>query len=258
MGDFDKASRSRGKIFLGVLFLAGGCIWLLKEMGCVFSEWLFTWPVIVIALGLSSIVKHRFRHPVGYVVVLVGAVYLAQKIDPALYLVPFMWPALIIIFGLWLIFGKHKQRSCNKDDFNRFQQKWREKKREWHNSSAVVDETGSVSEEEFLDVVSVFSGVKKNILTKNFKGGDVVTILGGAEINLSQADITGRVVLEVTQICGGAKIIVPPHWEVISEMVSVLGGIEDKRQVESSLIDPEKILVIRGTSVCGGIDIRSF
>ena len=40
-----------------------------------------------------------------------------------------------------------------------------------------------------LDATSIFGGVKKNIITKDFKGGDVTSIFGGSEIILSQADI---------------------------------------------------------------------
>ncbi|MBM3416907.1 MAG: hypothetical protein FJY20_10820 [Bacteroidetes bacterium] len=52
------------------------------------------------------------------------------------------------------------------------------------------------------------------MLSKDFKGGDIVNIFGGTEFNLSQADIKGRVTLEVTTIFGGTKLIVPSHWEV--------------------------------------------
>ena len=37
-------------------------------------------------------------------------------------------------------------------------------------------------------------------------------MFGGAEINFMQADIQGRVELEVNQVFGGTKLIVPAHW----------------------------------------------
>ena len=53
--------------------------------------------------------------------------------------------------------------------------------------------------------------------------------------------------------------MVPPNWEVRSESVAVFAGIEDKRNLlPGSRFDPNKVLIIKGTSVFGGIEIKSF
>ena len=95
------------------------------------------------------------------------------------------------------------------------------------------------------------------MVSKNFKGGDVTTVLGGSEIDLSQADFNGTVRLEVTQVLGGTKVIVPPHWEVRSEITAVFAGFEDKRQ-QPAITNPNKILIINGTSILGGIELKNF
>ena len=85
------------------------------------------------------------------------------------------------------------------------------------------------------------------------------TDFGGVEIDLSQSDIDGLIVIDITQIFGGTKLILPAHWELKSEITSILGGVEDKRKNYSALnIAEGKTLIIRGTSVLGGIDIKSF
>jgi predicted membrane protein len=61
----------------------------------------------------------------------------------------------------------------------------------------------------------------------------------------------------VVQVFGGTKIIVPANWTVHSEMVAIFGGIEDKRPPQLN-VAAEKVLVIVGTSLFGGIDIKSF
>jgi hypothetical protein len=40
-------------------------------------------------------------------------------------------------------------------------------------------------------------------------------------------------------------------------MVAIFGGIEDKRPPQLNAI-PDKVLIIEGTSIFGGIDIKSF
>ncbi|HET6253369.1 MAG TPA: DUF5668 domain-containing protein [Puia sp.] len=113
------------------------------------------------------------------------------------------------------------------------------------------------SSEDYIDTTAFFGGVHKKIVSKTFKGGDVVTIMGGTEIDLSQADFTGMVRLDVVQILGATKIIVPAHWEIRTDVTAVFAGFEDKRQ-QPTVTNPEKILVIDGTSLLGGIELKNF
>jgi hypothetical protein len=81
--------------------------------------------------------------------------------------------------------------------------------------------------------------------------------MGGTEIDLTQADFTGVIKLDVTQIMGGTKIIVPAHWEVRSEVTAMFAGFEDKRQ-QPVVINPDKVLILQGTSIFGGIELRNY
>ena len=85
-----------------------------------------------------------------------------------------------------------------------------------------------------------------------------MNVFGGTELNLTQADIQGSAVLELTTIFGGTKLIVPSNWSVKSEAVTIFGGIEDKRQIAQVIEHPEKKLILKGTVIFGGIDIKSF
>ena len=100
--------------------------------------------------------------------------------------------------------------------------------------------------------------MKKNHLGKNFKGGDIVSFMGGSEIDLSQADINGHVKIDVTNVFGGTKLVVPPTWDVQNDIAAVFGGVDDKRQLTSTPLHPNKVLILDGTCVFGGIEIRSF
>ena len=113
------------------------------------------------------------------------------------------------------------------------------------------------SSEDFIDTTAIFGGVHKKIVSKNFLGGDITTIMGGTELDLTQADFKGQVKLDVTQVMGGTKIIVPAHWEVRSEVSAIFAGFEDKRQ-QPAVINPEKVLILSGTSVFGGIELKNF
>ena len=254
-------SRKRGKIFGGALMVGIGIALLLRQAGFELPDWLFTWEMLLIIFGFYVGVKHSFRHPGWIIMVLVGAVFLIDNIFPEITLGPMIWPILIIASGLLMIFKP--RRRCPPNSMY-WRKRWEAKGKRWEEKSAKWEERmqmrESTSEEDRIETVSVFAGVKKNIISKNFKGGEVTCVFGGAEINLMQADLQGKAVLELTAVFGGTKLIVPSHWEIQHhELVAVLGGIEDKRQfVKDIVADQGSVLVLKGTCFFGGIEINSY
>ena len=125
--------------------------------------------------------------------------------------------------------------------------------------TAATDSSYNIKDEDdFIDSTSILGSSKKVILSKNFKGGDVTNFMGGSEINCAQAEITGRVRLDITQIFGGTKLIVPAHWTIKSTVTSIFGGFEDKRAPSVINPDPDKVLVLDGTTIFGWIEIKSY
>jgi predicted membrane protein len=238
-----------GRIWTGVFLLIVGAAALLKNyLVPGLPEWLFSWQMLLIALGLFLGVRNRFRGGPGFVLMLVGLVFLLNEYYPSFIDQRYIWPIALIALGAFLIFKPRRQHGH-----------WQERReQELAGTTPAVPEAYTYSDEDILDSTSVFGGVKKTIVSKSFKGGDIVNIMGGAEINLSQADLQGRVELEVTQIFGGTKIVVPPHWVIKPEMAAIFGGIDDKRNVQNATTDHSKVLVLKGTSIFGGIEIRNF
>jgi hypothetical protein len=64
-------------------------------------------------------------------------------------------------------------------------------------------------------------------------------------------------VIDVVQLFGGVKIIIPSNWELKSEVTAILGGVDDKRP---TLNNPAtgKRLVLTGFVMFGGVDIKSY
>lgn len=110
---------------------------------------------------------------------------------------------------------------------------------------------------ETIKVDSVFSGVQRKILSKNFKGGKIAAVFGGADIDLTQADIQGEVVLKLDVVFGGVKLIVPPHWTVYNTIEGVFHGVDDKRKFNAEAVS-EKKLFLKGSVVFGGVEVRSY
>lgn len=253
---YKSRNSGRAKKWVGIVFLILGVILLSKTLGLYVPAWITSWPMWLIAIGVFTGAKRDFKDPSSYILIIIGVIFLSGKIIPNMDVHDFLWPVAIIGLGLYMIIGKKKitnwggTSGTEPDNLT-----W--DKRVGPDNEPIPP---GASIDDYFDIVSIFGGVKKNIVSKNFLGGEIVAIMGGAEVNLSQADIVSpRVELELTQIFGGTKIIIPPHWKVSSDLVAVFGGIEDKRPfIPNVSITDEKHLIIKGTSIFGGIDIRSF
>lgn len=83
-------------------------------------------------------------------------------------------------------------------------------------------------------------------------------MFGGAEIDMSLADINSTVVLKLEAVFGGIKLVLPPHWAIQNKIEGVFHGVDDKRRFNpDASINPSKILILNGSAVFGGIEIRS-
>jgi predicted membrane protein len=235
----DDGPHYRGRAIAGLIVVIVGAVLLARQVGADLPYWIFTWPMALIAIGLYVGFRHSFRNPGWMIPTGIGLLFLMEHLIPELELKPYIWPIIIIAIGLIMMF---RPRSRNRGEY------WRK----WQSGSE------SLSDSAF-ETVTIFGGDKKQIISKDFKGGESVCVFGGVEINLTQADLTGPAMIEIVQMFGGTKIIVPPHWKVqTDELVCVFGSLEDKRQVGGTVVDPSKVLTLKGTCMFGGIDLRSF
>jgi hypothetical protein len=265
-----------GKVFAGLILLAVGAVLLLQQVGgFFFPNWLFSMPVYLIVFGAYLGFKNEFRKPGAIIIMAIGVVWLLNNNLPGLHLGRVVWPLAIIGFGFWLITGKnHKwgrkgldnfnyDNPTNKHDFtNPFDANYKPDPNfdptgptaDYTNTSGIPPYTG----DDHIDTVSVFGGIKRTILSKTFKGGEIVNVFGGTDLDLTQADINGRVEIEIVQLFGGIKLIIPPHWQVTSDVAAVFSSVDDKRRSMGTPLSPDKVLVIKGVSIFAGVDIRSF
>jgi len=242
-------------VLVGVCLLANQA---LRTMGVIIPSWVFTWPVLLMVIGFFVGMASGFRNLSWAVLILIGGMFLLDSFVPELHLKEFIWPVCLIGVGLIMVLGASFRKPRNWGQHLGMKQDWRTWKQEIKQKYD-APQSGQYKEgEEFLDSTSIFGGVLKKVYSKKFQGGQITNFMGGTEIDLSQADIEGQVIIEVTQIFGGTKIILPPHWSVKSEIIVLFGGIEDKQVHQGSIPEPGKLLVLQGTTVFGGIELRSF
>lgn len=231
-----KAKKGNKGLVVGGIILTIGVIWLLRKMDIYIPGWVFGWEMILIVIGLAIGVDNKFRNPASYILILIGGVGL---LDHFLHFNfnfwEYFWPLMVIFIGLMIIIRPRRRKH--------FQ---------------VTDDGAVAGPHDKLDLVSVFNGIKRSVLSKNFRGGETITVFGGTEINLVNADIQNTVNLECVTVFGGLKLIVPKNWEVRTDATAIFGGVEDKRFTAVEVVPENKVLIITGTVLFGGIDIVSY
>lgn len=236
------------KIWTGLFLIVVGLLLLANKLQLGVPDYIFSWPMLAIAVGLLIGIQHRFKTFIWIIPIVWGTFALIDEQRPDLNLHNYVAPLILILIGLFFIMRRNRFHSHAEK--RAWKEQWKKNWREY--------DINNTTDGEWLDSTSVFGGVKKVILSKNFKGGDVTCFMGGAEIDLSQADIQGKIVMDTTAVFGGIKLIIPPNWDLKIEITAVFGGVEDKRPLQVTKPDPDKVLVLDGAAVFGGIEINCY
>ena len=250
-------NNNSSRIWTGVIIIVIGLVLFLRNQGLDIPRWIISWPMLLIAIGLLVGYKRNFNGGGWLAMVLIGGFFTLGKITDYNFS-KYYFSIAFIALGLFLIF---KPKRLSK---KRSKAMWDKVPPDFGNSDPVehvVDAQipADTEDNDILDSVNVFGGSHQRIFSKNFKGGDVIAIFGGCDINLTQADFNKTITLDVVAIFGGCKIIVPPGWEVKSEVTAIFGGMDDKRAVGPVSTDgSRKILIVKGVALFGGVDIRNF
>jgi hypothetical protein len=213
-----------GRLFFGVLIVAVGAVLLLDnaevlDAGEVFSTW---WPVVVILAGLLMLIANPRHWPVAVIIMGVGVAWLLSSLD-IVDISDVIWPAAIILVGLLVIFGRGlTSRTETGDQVNSF---------------------------------NIFSGSEIASHSKEFRGGSVTAVFGGAEIDVRDAVPTADARLDVFTAFGGIEIRVPGGWHVPVRGLPLFGGIENITAKEQLPADAP-ILPVHATALFGGIEIK--
>ena len=235
------ARRSRrspvGSLVLGGFIVIAGVFLLLDNMGIVRVEhiWRF-WPVFLIGLGLSRILSSSGIQSkvLGGIIVGGGVLFLLDNLG--IYDLNFnlVWPVAVIGFGLFTL--------------------WRAMGR-----PGIAERQCGVTTGADVNLVGIFSGGRRRIDSKDFRGCDVFALCGGFEIDLRNATLAnGKAVIEINAIFGGVEIRVPETWSVLMKGVGIFGGFDNKTvppKAGETIAGPE--LTVTGAAIFGGASVRN-
>ncbi|MFV0606608.1 MAG: LiaF transmembrane domain-containing protein [Niabella sp.] len=241
-----KPRESQSHIWIGLVLLIFGAVIMLKKLGIHIPDFILSWQMFLIGLGIFIGIRKDFQGAAWLILILIGSIFMINEFFFYGELRRFILPIIFIGSGLFFIFRPKKAYKYTQYNPNG-------EPNERPLPSGVIP-----SNEDFFDTTSIFGGSKKKIFSKAFRGGNMMNVFGGSEIDLTQADISGTAIIDVTVLFGGSTILVPSNWNVVSDAVAILGEVKDKRVMTNIPENNHKTLLIKGTVIFGGIDVKSF
>ena len=246
-------------ILCGLLFLAAGVMLFAFNAGFLLPEYkyvVFSWPTLLIAIGFVFLFS-RDKWVAGVILVLIGGFFLLPKlnIERLDFITKNGWAIGLLIVGVFVlyraIFGKHfLHRHPDGLWVYSSDKKWRHG---YRSRSCGTSE----NESGYIDRNCVFSGGKEKMDIKNFKGGEVNSVFGGIELDLSDAQLAEGVHrLELNSVFGGIVLFVPVEWNIEIQQTQVFGNFVDNRPKPGFEVDEKRILIIEANAVFGGGEIR--
>jgi predicted membrane protein len=217
---------SKRALYAGAALIVLGGLLLLDQLRILPDRWFSFWAMVFLGLGLLKIIQsYDWSGRVwGALLLLVGVAFELDYIGYIDVRLQRLWPMLVIGAGVSLLV------------------------RAFGRSPEPVESSGQVN------LFNVMGGGEYRVRTKDFRGGYVTALLGGFQLDLTEADIAeSEATLDVTTILGGGEIRVPERWAVVVRGSTFAGGYSVKAR-EGQV---EKTLVIRGLAVLGGVEIRN-
>ena len=221
------------QLFVGLMVTVVGVLFMLDNLGI--ARWDFYllryWPAALIAIGLAKLWQSRegTGGSFGGLLFTFAGTWLLLE-HTALVRISFvdLWPLLLVFFGLYLV---------------------------WQGVAAGPRRGGARDMNATVSATAVLGGVNRGNNSPAFTGGDLTAILGGCEIDLRQASIDGEAVIDVFALWGGIEIRVPEDWTVVSRVVPILGGVEDKTRPPQTAVG--KRIVVRGFVIMAGVAMKN-
>ncbi len=205
---------------LGILFLFDH--FNILNFGSIIGTW---WPLILLLVGFLKFTGDERNG--GMVLLVLGCVFLLANLNVLHWHdILGLWPVILIIVGLSMAFGG--RRYFGHTDLE-------------------------VAADQF-DVKVVFGGAERRITSQGLKGGEIMALFGGAEVDLRDASPARDCRIRINVMFGGAEVRVPSEWRIIITGTPILGGIEDKTRQAG---DQGPVVRIHCSAMFGGIEIRN-
>jgi predicted membrane protein len=221
-------ARAFGVAIIGIVIIVAGAILLGGNLGLIDSQYVFRnfGPLVLFFIGAVLLARRRHDQVLlGLVLMFVGAWgFATQQQWIKIHFWALIGPMMLVLAGgsvVWRAFNRPSPEGVG---------------------------------DAYIRTFAVFSGSELRP-TVPFEGADLTAVMGGVNLDLSNAPMArDTAVIDVFALMGGAEIIVPRDWDVTVRVISLMGGCSDNRR--PSTVPATKHLIIRGMAVMGGVEIK--
>jgi len=207
----------------GIVLLFIGASVLLDQLSIFSSSGIIGkyWPLVVIFTGMYLYNEKNITEKNALIIIGLGLILQLNNLGMLSFLpIGLLWPIVLIGAGFYL-FSHQSVNTENNGDLNIF---------------------------------CLFSGVENKNLSKNFNGGKIFVMFGGAELDLRQAEMENVDLATIDIFCmfGGVEIKVPQQWNAENHVFPIFGGVDNKIHNRE---ENTKQLKISGFTAFGGVEL---
>jgi predicted membrane protein len=241
-----RSSRPPG-MAAGLILIAVGTLFLLGHMGLVDTGrlWKF-WPLIIVLVGLVKFFKERSQVG-GAITIVIGVLLQLNQLGYLRLSWGSVWPLILIAAGIAMIWSRFEVPKFPTPPADA--------------GIAGMGTVSGTSSYETLNEYALFGGIERRMHTNSFRGGSIVSVFGGVEVDFLSADIEGQeAVIYVEAVFGGIELRVPERWKVVFQGQSIFGGYSDETRpplADTPGSTPRKTLILRGKALFGGINVKN-
>jgi len=248
--------RNNGGLGFALFLILFGGVYLLINIGVIdilYKPILISWPMLLIVIGLWSLLKRQYAASI--ILLVLGLLFIFPKLNaafPEVFMVfefdfKTYWPLILVFIGTVLIISRFLPHRKNRSETYNTDSR--------HNigSSSANDTTADYIEKNLL-----FSSQEQIVLTPNFRGGEANVMFGELIIDLRRAtQAEGTHQLNLSAIFGNIVVYVPADWNIELRTNTILASFEDKRYPNEIKKEYTSKLIIKGSTIFAGAEIRN-
>ena len=224
--------KNLSRILWGIVLIFIGVIWGLNRTGVAdinifFAGW---WTLFIIVPSIISLFERGSNKTSSIIFLVIGILLLlaAQGVFEFEILWEILFPAIVILIGLSLIFG-------HKVDFN------------------VKEKTKCLNSDDTESIFAAFGEQNVSKSGEKFEKANLNAIFGAVKLDLREAKLEKETVIGAWAIFGGIEILVPEDCIVKVKATPVFGGVSNERKNNE---DAKKTIYIEAYAIFGGLDIK--
>src|SRR5260221_14259967 len=221
---------SKIKLVVGIFFTVVGVLLALDNLDILYAgDVLRFWPVLFIVIGALKFNDAGSRGLAVFSIA-AGALMLANNTHWLRLSLRLFWPLVLIAIGLVIVlraFGVVVPTALL--------------------LTAPMGRSGDT-------LWSVFNHRKLMRPANEMAGKRLVAFMGAHVLELTEpATYDGPIIIEAMAMWGGIELKVPPGWEVIVDVVPVMGGIDAR----TSAARGGRQLIVRGLVWMAGLEVKN-